>query len=137
MGVFSKEYMVTGNLRSHIVQVIYNTDARDSLVRRDIAEGLGDIAALPSHMLIKANNVHDALNVYHSASLDIDVDGVRLMHHFFVVDGLDEELVVGADMIRKWKISLDLDNETVSIDPRAESLVRRTGIAIPIPASGE
>ena len=60
-----------------------------------------------------------------------------LWHWFHVVDGLAEELIIGADIIRKWKISLDPDNETVSIDPRAESLARRTGIIIPIPVAGE
>ena len=137
MGVVSKEYMVAGNRRSHIVRVIYNTDARDSLVRRDIAEKLGDAGPLPSHLRIKATNAHDALSAYHSVSLDIDVDGIRLMHHFYVVDNLAEELIAGADLIRKWKISLDPDTNTVTVDPRAESLVRRTGIMIPIPVSGE
>ena len=70
-------------------------------------------------------------------SLNIPVDGILLWHWFYVVDGLDEELIAGADMIRKRKISLDLDNETVCIDPSAEDLNRRTGIAIAIPVSGE
>ena len=41
------------------------------------------------------------------------------MFHFFVVDDLAEELIIGADMMQRFKISLDLDDESVAIDPRA------------------
>lgn len=67
--------------------------------------------------------------------MEIHIDGIRIDHFFYVVDDLCEELIAGADMIRQWKISLDLDNETVTIDPRAEHLNYRTGVAIPV--SGE
>ena len=137
MGLIIKEYTVTGNRSSDTVTVLYDTELRDSFVRSDIAEKLGDTGPLvrPTQFVIASGRGKATADRY--ISLDIDVDGTLLYHWFYVVDGLDEELVVGADMIRKWKISLDLDNETVSIDPRAESLVRRTGIAIPIPVSGE
>ena len=36
---------------------------------------------------------------------------------FHIADDLAEELIIGADMMQKFKISLDLDNEAVSIDP--------------------
>jgi hypothetical protein len=42
-----------------------------------------------------------------------------LIFNYYVVDDLAEELIIGADMMQRWKISLDLDNEAVSIDPRA------------------
>ena len=137
MGAIVKEYTATGNRRSRIVRVLFDAGSKDSLVRRDIAEVLGDITSPPSHWSIKANNAQGALNAYHSVSLDIDVGGARLMHHFYAVDKLAEELIAGADLIRKWKISLDLDTNTVTVDPRAESLARRTGIMIPVPVSGE
>ena len=137
MGLIIKEYTVTGNRNTDTVTVLYDTELRDSFVRNDIAEKLGDAGTLvrPTQFVIASGRGKATADRY--ISLDMDVDGTLLYHWFYVVDGLDEELVVGADMIRKWKINLDLDNETVSIDPRAESLVRRTGIAIPVPVSGE
>ena len=38
---------------------------------------------------------------------------------FFVADDLAEELIIGADMMQKFRISLDLDSEAVTVDPRA------------------
>ena len=137
MGMIVKEYTVTGTQRSDLVRARYDADSRDSLVRRDVAERLGNVGSLPSVVNVRTNGVYRALNSCGSVHLDIDVDGVKVMHHFYVVDELPEEIVIGADMIRKWKISLDLDNETATADPRAEDLNRRTGIAIAIPVSGE
>ena len=51
--------------------------------------------------------------------LIICLDGTRLQYTYYVADGLAEELIIGADMMQRWKISLDLENESVSIDPRA------------------
>ena len=42
------------------------------------------------------------------------------------MDDLAEELIIGADMMQTWKISLDLENEAVSIDPRILYLNMRT-----------
>ena len=52
-------------------------------------------------------------------NLAVDAEGIRLTHNFYVVEDLAEELVIGADIMQQWKIVLDLENETVSIDPRA------------------
>ena len=132
-----REYVVTGNRQSSIVRALYDADSRDSVVRRDIAENLGDVSLLPSLLNVSKTNLHGPLDSWGSIHLDIDVDSVKIMHHFYVADDLAEELIIGADMIRKWRISIDSENDTVSIDPRAESLINRTGIAIAVPVSGE
>ena len=59
------------------------------------------------------------ITVEEDVALYMDVDGHSLMHHFYVVDGLAAELVIGADLMQRFKITLDMDNEAVSIDPRA------------------
>ena len=51
--------------------------------------------------------------------LDVDVDGTTLSHTFYVADELAEELVIGADMMQRFRISLDMESEGISIDPRA------------------
>jgi hypothetical protein len=110
---------VTGNRGNDTVRVIYDTGAKSSFVRWDVAENLGDFGILPSSVQISMPDTNEKFTVDKSISLDVDVDGTRLMHHFFVVDNLDEELVIGSDMIRRFKISLDMKSEAVSLDPRA------------------
>ena len=46
----------------------------------------------------------------------VDVNGTLPVYTFCVADGLTKELIIDAGMMQKFKISLDLDDEAVSID---------------------
>ena len=61
----------------------------------------------------------EAFTVDQMINLDVMVGEIPLIYNYYVVDELAEELIIGADMMQRWKISLDLDNESVTIDPRA------------------
>ena len=137
MGLIIKEHTVTGTRGSDTVRVVYDGGLPDSFVRGDIAEILGAPAPSirPIHFVMADRQ--EEVTAETCISLNLQVDGILIWHWFYVVDGLPEELIAGADMIRKWKISLNPDNETVTVDPRAEDLNRRTGIIIPIPVAGE
>ena len=119
MGIISKNYTVTGDLDSGTVRVLYDTGAGSSFVRRNVAGNLGNIVRTLLPMTFTMADGRGTLTVDQDVALYIDVDGTPLMHRFFVVDDLAEELIIGADMMQRFKISLDLDNESVTIDPRA------------------
>ena len=119
MGIIVKEYTVAGNLRSDTVRVLYDTGAGASFVRRDIAQPLGDFAATASPLRFMLADAQEGFYVDQTVSLIVDGDGTEVMYNFYVADDLAEELIIGADMMQKWKISLDLDNEDIAVDPRA------------------
>ncbi len=119
MGVIIEEYNAAGERGSDTVRVLYDTGASASFVRRDIAEPLGDFAASPISMQFMMADGQEAFTVNHTINLVVDVDDARLVHSFYVADDLAEELVIGADMMQKFKITLDMEGETVSVDPRA------------------
>ena len=119
MGMIVKEYNATGARGSDTVRVLYDTGSRSSFVRRDIAERLGNVVCTLRPTTFTMADGQETLTVDQDVELYIDVDGHALRYHFFVADDLAEELVVGADMMQRFKISLDMDNEAVSIDPRA------------------
>ena len=118
MGMIIKHYTVTGNLDSATIRVLYDTGAGSSFVRRDIAERLGDIVGTVRPRTFTMADGREAFTVDQMINLDILVGDIPLIFNYYVVDALAEELTIGADMMQRWKISLDLDNEAVSIDPR-------------------
>ena len=118
MGLIIKEYTVTGTRRSDIVRVLYDTGSGLSFTRRDIAEMLGEIVDTPTPLRFMMADGREGLTVNQRINLSIDIDGTVLPHSFYVADDLAEELIIGADMMQTWKISLDLDQEAVAIDPR-------------------
>ena len=119
MGLIIKEHTVTGTRRNDTVRVLYDTGASDSLVRRDIAQPLGDFAVSPVSMEFMMANGQGTFTVDQVITLAIDVEGTPLVYTFYVADDLAEELVIGADMMQRFKITLDMEGEAVSIDPRA------------------
>ena len=118
MGLIIKEYTVTGTRHSDIVRVLYDTGSGLSFARRDIAEILGEIVDRPNPLRFMMADGREGLTVNQRINLSIDIDGTILPHSFYVADDLAEELIIGADLMQTWKISLDLDQEAVAIDPR-------------------
>jgi hypothetical protein len=119
MGIIVKEYNVIGNHRSDTVRVLYDTGSGASVVRRDIAEPLGNIDASPVPIRFMMANGLETFTVEQVIILAVDVDGTPLVYMFYIAEDLAEELIIGADMMQKFKITLDMDNEAISIDPRA------------------
>ena len=119
MGIIVKDYKATGSRDTDTVRVLYDTGAGSSFVRRDIAEPLGEFAASPVSMTFMMANGQETFTVEQVITLAVDVEGTPLVYTFFIADDLAEELIIGADMMQKFKISLNMEEEEVSIDPRA------------------
>ena len=118
MGLIIKEHTVTGTRRNDTVRALYDTGAGLSCVQRDIAEILGETHTRPNPVRFMAFDGQEGASTDQTIDLDIDIEGTVLSHTFYVMDDLAEEIIIGADMMQTWKISLDMENETVSIDPR-------------------
>ena len=116
MSLIIKEYAVAGNRRSDTVRVLYDTGAGISLVRRDIAEPLGDLTTSPIPIQFKMASDQETFTVDQVKTLAVNVDGTPLVYMFCITDDLSEELTIGTNMMHEFKISLVLDNEAVSID---------------------
>lgn len=125
MGLIIKEYNVTGTRHSDTVRTLYDTGAGLSLVRRDIAEILGEAHNRPTPMRFMMADGQEGSSASQTIDLDIDIDGTTLRHTFYVMDDLAEEIIIGADLMQTWKISLDMEKEEVAIDPRILYLNRR------------
>lgn len=119
MGMIIKEYTVTGPRGSDTVRSLYDTGAGASFVRQDIAKILGETLTTATPIQFMLADAREGFTVNQIIHLDLDVEGTTLNHAFYVADDLAEELVIGADMMQRFRITLDMDNEVVSIDPRA------------------
>ena len=119
MGIIVKEYTVTGPRGSDTVRSLYDSGAGSSFVRRDIADILGDTLTTTTPIRFLLADASQDFVVDQIIHLDLEVDGTILKHTFYVADDLAEELVIGSDMMQRFRITLDMDNEAISIDPRA------------------
>ena len=51
------------------------------------------------------------------------IDGAEISDNFIVEPRLSDEVIIGANTLRKWRIKLDLENERVIIDKRMARLL--------------
>jgi hypothetical protein len=119
MGMIIKEYIVTGDLDSGAVRVLYDSGSGASFVRREIAERLGTASRMVNPVRFTMADGKEAFTVDQTANLEVSVDDTVLEYRFYIVDSLAEDMIIGVDMMQSRKIILDLANEVVSIDPRA------------------
>ena len=62
------------------------------------------------------------LEVGQSVNLDIVIGEVTVFFTLFVVRDLAEEMIIGADLLQRWKIRLEPEQEEAWVDPRAMRL---------------
>ena len=122
MGLIVKPTNLTGDKGSATIQALYDTRASASFLRREIAERIATVSALPSAHRFTLGDGKNVLRVQEAVNLDITIDEVTVSFNVLVVDELGEEMINGADMLQRWKIRLDPEQEEGYIDPRVTRL---------------
>ena len=119
MGLIIKNTAITGDKGSINVQALFDTGAGASFLRKDIAEKIGTVIITPTVLDFSLADGKGSLQVNEAVYLDVEVADLTLFFTFMVTDELGEEMIIGADMMQRWKIRLDPEQEDISIDPRA------------------
>lgn len=119
MGVILKPTRITGDKGSTTVAALFDTGSSDSFIKEDIAERIGTIVILPSVRTFRVADGKGTLQVQEAINLDIIINEVSVFFNMLVVKELAEEMIIGADMMQRWKIRLDLEQEEAHVDPSA------------------
>ena len=120
MATLVQEHILSGGRGRAPVQVTYDSEVIDSFVRRDIAERLDQITEYRYELRYTVTGGRGDFVVRYGIGLSAEIDGTILpLISASVVDDLAEELILGSFMMRQWKIAVDFDGGSVSVDPRA------------------
>lgn len=127
MGLLIKRLQVIGDKGTRRLQVLFDTGASSSFVRRDIAGFLATILRLPSPQVYTLGDGVGRLRATETAVLYVTIKGIRISDNFVVVPRLSDEMIIGANTLQKWRVKLDLENEDVLIDRRIARLLLASG----------
>lgn len=122
MGLITKPVEVVGDKGRVIAQALFDTGASASFIRRKIAEEVSTIGKWPSPRTCILGDGKTPLRAQDVVTVDITIKGVTIFHPLIVVDEMGEEMIVGADMLQRWKMRLDPEREEVFIDPKVTEL---------------
>jgi len=102
---------------------LFDTGSTYSCIRQDLSEKLGLMDMLPEPMYFGTASENQYLKVENGMRLNFEVNDVMLSDEFMVVPRLSEEAIIGVTTMQKWRIKLDLEHDTVIVDPKVAKLI--------------
>ncbi len=118
MGLIYKRLSVKGNRGARTLRVLMDTGASHTVIRSAIARQLATPAPLARTISVQFASGRGKIK--EMVSLSLRVDGREVVTTVLVLEGLREELVIGADFFQRYKVVLDPERETVRFtDPEA------------------
>lgn len=121
MGLIYKQVSVAGNKSSRSLRVLMDTGASHTVIRADIAHDLATPAPLARiARMIPAYFASGSGEIKEMVSLSLKINGQEVVTPALVLEGLSEELVIGAEFFQRYKVVLDPEREEIRFtDPEA------------------
>ena len=123
MGLIVKKLRVAGDKGERRLEVLFDTGAGASFIRRDVADKIATTLELPSPKTFTLGDGVGRLRVNETAILYVYIGGVEISDNFIVSPRLADEVIIGASTMQKWRVKLDLEDEKVIIDKRMARLL--------------
>ena len=118
MGLIIKRLAVAGDKGTRVAAALFDTGASASFVRRDFVESVATVLRLPAAEVYTLGDGVGRLRATETAVLHVRIRGIRLSDNFVVVRWLADEVIIGANTMQKWRVTLDVENEELRIDRR-------------------
>ncbi len=122
MAVIQKKIKLRGSKGEKEVIAIFDSGATYSCIRPDIAKELDILLPLPEPMEFETAEQGRTVKAEKRVSLNFYIDGYRFSDEFMLIEGLSEEVIIGAATLQKWRLKLDFEKDEVLIDPRVTKL---------------
>jgi len=112
MTLIRKKIEILGTKGKKEINVLFDSGSSRSLIREDIAREISKMIEYPRPDKFRAIN-ETIIEAKKSTPLAFDLNGCSLAHDFKVIDNLDEEAVIGADLMQLKKIKIDMEKEYI------------------------
>lgn len=122
MSIIRVPVLFAGSKSEKPLYTLIDTGANVSCINSEIAQLLGDPIKLQQPRKFATASEHHYMEVNHVMYFDFTINEVSLYDDFFLVPGLNEEAIIGAATLQKWRIKLDFEHEVVIVDPRVARL---------------
>jgi hypothetical protein len=115
MGLIIKKLEVIGDKNKINADVLFDSGARRSVIRKDIAEKITTIVKFPVPFKFCLADGKTQVETNLVADVMVRVDGRIIFDQFPVLNRLSREIIIGANTLQSWEILLDAKNETIKV----------------------
>ncbi len=118
MGIISRAIKIIGDKGEREVNALFDSGASASFIKHDIVKEVATIIKMPRERGFTLGNGEGTLRTPYVTNLDFNIKDWTIFDRILVVDKLGEELIIGADIMQRWKMKLDFEKEDILIDPK-------------------
>jgi hypothetical protein len=122
MSVIKMPLLFAGSKSEKHLYTLFDSGANLSCIHPDHANTLGTPEGLPRVRKLSTASESHFIEIKERITLDFYINDVLLSDEFLVVPALSEEAIIGSATLQKWRIKLDFEHDTVSVDPKAAKL---------------
>lgn len=101
---------------------LFDSGANLSAIRKDLAEQIDVLIKLREPIRLATANSNDFMQVNYKFVGEFFLNDVQLSDEFLVLEDLGEEVIIGAATMQKWRMELDFEHDTVSVDSKVAKL---------------
>jgi len=119
-----KRLEVLGDKGRGEAEILFDSGASQSVVRKSLAEKLATIIKLPKARRFKLADGKTEAKTDLLANIMVAIDSVIIDTRFYVLEKLGREIIIGASTMQEWDIRLNLKDEKITVgqDPNAIEL---------------
>jgi hypothetical protein len=122
MAIIEESIELRGSKGSREVIALFDSGSTYSCIRPDIAREVEVVVPLPEPMEFGTAKDGETVSAREGVRLNFILQGYRFSDEFMVIEGLSEEVIIGAKTLQSWRMKLDFEAEKVIIDPRVTKL---------------
>jgi hypothetical protein len=122
MPIIEESIELRGSKGSRQVVALFDSGSTYSCIRPDIAREVEVVVPLPEPMEFGTAKDGETVSAREGVRLNFVLQDYRFSDEFMVIEGLSEEVIIGAKTLQGWRMKLDFEAEKVIIDPRVTKL---------------
>jgi hypothetical protein len=122
MSIIRLPLLFRGNKSDKYLYGLFDSGANLSAIRKDLAEKIDELQPLTKPKKLATANANSFMTVDYRFTCDFFLNDVELSDEFLVLDDLSEEVIIGAATMQKWRMKLDFEHDTVTVDSKVAKL---------------
>ena len=122
MSVIEKTIKLKGSKDEAELPALFDSGATYSCIKPELAKRLEVLTPLPEIMTFGTAEEGHQVTASSRVSLNFYLNGDRFSDEFMVIEGLSDQLIIGAATLQKWRMKLDFEHDEVLYDPKVTKL---------------
>jgi len=119
MSLIKLVVLFAGSIGEKRLLASFDDVAKYSCIDLDMLSGLANLQKIAHSKYAVTSFNKQGVEVGSVTLLDFYINNVRVSDEFLVVPNLNEEVVIGDLTIRKWRMNIDIQNNSVHVDASA------------------